>query len=302
MAQVKPALLFAALAPAFGLALATPARAAEPIQPGDRMHAAQLWKANCAGCHGPGTAQPDPTPLGLRLGAQPLRNPALLAARTDDDLITAVLKGGPGAGSPAFKFFSLLDAADLVAFLRQGQPTIADVFPDAAAYTAKTYTLQGPALTRAESLSGVEFPASERELMVFMVYKGDRPALGPRVVPQDPIKLDALSPRDRLGFVVFGALSPGKGQEPVPYALGLANDFSVQRLLSGGAALDLSKVTAGVVGKGGREPGKRKPFVSKGAPEQAAAITRLYARAVELAAIANKEESDRHLFDAPDKK
>ena len=213
-----------------------------------------------------------------------------------------MLKGGPGPGSPAFRFLSLLDAADLVAFLRHEKPTIADVFPEAGAYTAKSYTLAGAALNRAESLSGAELSAEEKDLVVFVVYKGDRPPLGPRLVSQDPVQLDSLSPRNRIGFVVFGASRPPKAAEAVPYALGLANDFSVQKLLSGGPALDLSKVAAGVVGKGGREPGKRKPFVSKAAPELAAAITRLYARAIEVAAIAAKEEADRHLFDAPEKK
>lgn len=299
MAQVsswKLSMVLGALA-----CVATSARAAEPVLAGDRPRAAELWRLHCAGCHGTGTSLPDPAPLGAKLGAKALRDPALLAARTDEDLIRTVLKGGPGPGSPAFKFLGLLDAADLVAFLRQGQPTIADVFPEAAAYTAKSYVLAGPASTRAESLAGVELPAAERNLMVFMVYKGERPALGPRVVPQDPVQLDALSPQKRLGFVVYGALVPPKGGEPVPVALGLANDFSVAKLISG-EALDLSKVTPGVVGKGGREPGKRKPFVSKAAPAQAAELTRLYGRAVELAAIAAKEEADRHLFDAPEKK
>lgn len=284
------------------LALAGAARAAEPILAGDRPRATDLWRLHCSGCHGSGTGAPDPAPLGFKLGARPLRDPSLLAARTDDDLIAAVLKGGPGPGSPAFRFLSLLDAADLVAFLRHGQPTVADVFPEAAAYTAKSYTLSGPALTRAESLAGAELTSAERELRLFMVYKGERPPMGPRLVAQDPVSLDSLSPKARIGFVVFGALLPGKGGEPVPYALGLANDYSVAKLLSGGAGLDLAKVAPGVVGKGGREPGKRKAFVSKAAPDQAAAITRLYARAIEVAAIAAKEEADRHLFDPPEKK
>ena len=46
----------------------------------------------------------------------------------------------------------------------------------------------------------------------------------------------------------------------------------------------------------------RKPFVSKAAPEAAHALTRLYARAAEAAALAAREENDRHLFDAPEKR
>jgi hypothetical protein len=57
-----------------------------------------------------------------------------------------------------------------------------------------------------------------------------------------------------------------------------------------------------VVGKGAKGTGPRKPFVSKAAPDAARALTRLYARASEAAALAAREEADRHLFDAPEKR
>jgi hypothetical protein len=81
-------------------------------------------------------------------------------------------------------------------------------------------------------------------------------------------------------------------------ALALAPDFAVTRLLS--PSPEAGKVAPAIVGKGGRDPGRRKPFVSKAAPEAARAMTRLYARAVEAAALAAREEADRHLFDAAD--
>jgi hypothetical protein len=46
-------------------------------------------------------------------------------------------------------------------------------------------------------------------------------------------------------------------------------------------------------GKGGCEPGGRKPFVSGAAPGAARTLTRLYARVVEAAAMAAREEADR---------
>ena len=56
-----------------------------------------------------------------------------------------------------------------------GLPSIADLFPDAASYTAKSYTLQGPALVRAEALTGDELKPDEKALTVFSVYAGDVP-------------------------------------------------------------------------------------------------------------------------------
>ena len=281
------------------LALAPlPALAEGPLLVGDKGNAASLWRIHCAGCHGDAAAFADPTAIGKQLGGKRLRDAAFLAARSDEDLITTMLKGGPGGGSPAMVFLSPLDAADLVAWLRAGLPRVEDVFEGASAFHVKKYPLAGPGLARAESLAGAELRPDERELPVFTVYGRAPSPLGPRLVPQEPVALDALSPKDRRGWVVFGELKGPKGDQ-LPLALGLANDFSVVKL-AGAPGLDLSKVAPSVLGRGGREPGKRKAFASKAAPEQAAALTRLYARAVEAAAAAFKDEADRHLFDQPE--
>jgi hypothetical protein len=244
---------------------------------------------HCIGCH---AADGTPTQIGGSLGAPMVKDPSLIAARSDDQLISFLLRGTPQHPPPGTAL-ELLDAADLVAYLRAGLPSIGDLFPDAAAYTAKAYTLQGPALIRAEALVGEELKAGEKVLTVFSVYSGDQPPTGPRLVPQDPVQLDGLSPKTKRGYVVFGWLAGG------PVAMALAPDFSVLRLLS--ANPQVAKAAPAVVGKGGKGSGPRKPFVSKAAPETARALTRLYARAAEAAALAAKEESDRHLFDPPEK-
>ena len=268
---------------------AASASAADALLPGDASNARKLDRMYCAACHGAG----EPTAVGKSLGAPGLRDPALIASRSEDQLITLFLKGTPKHPAPGTAL-TLLDAADLVAFLRAGLPAIADLFPDAAAYTARTYTLQGPALNRAETLAGEELKPGERGLMVFSVYSGEPPATGPRLVPQDPVALDELSPRAKRGYAVFGWLSGA------PVAMALAPDFSVARLFSPNP--QIAKAAPAVVGKGARGSGPRKPFVSRSAPEAARALTRLYARASEAAALAAREETDRHLFDAPEKR
>ncbi len=272
-----------------GWVAALPALGGEALLAGDARHAQKIYRLECAGCHGTG----EPTQLGKSLGAPQLKDPALISSRSDDQLIALLLKGTPKHPAPGGGL-TLLDAADLVALLRGGLPSISDLFPDAAAYTAKVYPLAGPALTRAESLAGDELKPDERALTVFSVYGGDPPATGPRLVPQDPVQLDELSPRSKRGYVVFGSIPGGA------VAMALLPDLSVARLLSGNPAV--SKAAPAVVGKGGREPGRRKPFVSKAAPDAARALTRLYARAAEAASLAAREESDRHLFDAPEKR
>lgn len=283
---------------ALALVLAAAPALAEPLLPGDRANATRLWRLQCAGCHGAGEA---PTAIGRTLGAPWLRDATFLAARDDDQLIATMLKGGPGPNSPALGgSLDLLDAADLVAFLRAGLPTVSDIFTDAAAYTGKRYKLQGPAQQRAERLSGGDLTPAETELTIFSVYGGERPALGARLVPQDPVSLDELPMKAKKGYVVFGELT-GPAGDAQPVAMGLGLDFAVTRLAASSQGPELSRVAPAVVGKGGRDPGKRKPFVSKTAPGPARALTRLYARAVEAAALAAKEEADRHLFDAPEK-
>lgn len=278
-----------AAALAAGLLAAVPVFGAEALLAGDARNAQKIYRLECAGCHGAG----EPTQVGKSLGAPQLKDPVLITSRTDDQLIALLLKGTPKHPAPAGAL-TLLDAADLVAFLRGGLPAISQLFPDAAAYTARSYPLQGPALTRAESLAGDELKPDERALTVFSVYAGDPPATGPRLVPQDPVQLDALSPKSKRGYVVFGVVPGGT------VAMALLPDLSVARLFSTNPAV--SKAAPAVVGKGGREPGRRKPFVSKTAPDAARALTRLYARAAEAASLAAREESDRHLFDAPEKR
>ena len=264
--------------------------AAEPTLAGDARHAKDLYQLHCAACH---RESGEPTAPGKSLGAPLLKDPALIAGRSDEQLMGMVLKGTPLHPAPGTAL-SLLDAADLAAFLRSGLPSIADLFPDAAAYTTKSYTLQGPALVRAEALLGEELQPDERAMTVFSVYSGEQPPTGPRLVPQDPVQLDELSPKSKRGYVIFGWL-PG-----APVAMALGPDLSVVRLLSPNPSV--AKAAPAVVGKGGKGSGPRKPFVSKAAPETARALTRLYARAAEAAALAAKEEADRHLFDAPEKR
>ena len=266
------------------------AAAADPLLPGDARNAQKLYRLHCAACHG---AFGQPTQVGKSLGAPLLRDPSLIASRSDDQLLALLRQGTKQHPAPGAAL-SLLDAADLVAFLRGGLPSIVDLFPDAAAYTAKSYTLQGPALVRAEALAGDELKPEERALIVFSVYGGEQPATGPRLVPQDPVLLDELSPKSKRGYVIFDWLSGA------PVALALGPDFTVARLLS--PSHQMTRAAPAVVGKGGREPGRRKPFVSKAAPEAARALTRLYARAAEAALLAAREETDRHLFDTADKR
>jgi hypothetical protein len=158
----------------------------------------------------------------------------------------------------------------------------------------KTYSISGPAQVRAEALTGDDLKAEEKSLSVFSVYGGEPPATGPRLVPQDPVALDELQPKNKRGYVVFGWLGGA------PVAMALAPDFSVVRLVSSNPAV--AKAAPAVVGKGGKAPGARKPFVSKAAPDAARSLTRLYARAAEVASMAAREEADRHLFDAPEKR
>ena len=92
---------------------------AEPLLPGDARNAAKLHRMHCIGCH---AADGTPTQAGRSLGAPMLKDPALVAGRTDDQLLTLLLKGTPKHPPPGTAL-TLLDAADLEPAFRMAPDT-----------------------------------------------------------------------------------------------------------------------------------------------------------------------------------
>jgi mono/diheme cytochrome c family protein len=304
------------------LALAAPALvlAAAPIVPapavpaalqGDADHGAALYRLHCAACHGPG-GRGDGLLSRSLTAPRPadLRDPPLLLQRGDPELFEAIARGGRSAGlhptMPGFEdSLDPLDVWDLVALLRRDQPAITDFFPDAARYTARTYTLDRASLARLAPLLGELSPA-ECQVPVVAVFGGKRPADGPVFVPQDPRALDTLEPRRKLGYLTFVTVQTPWAERPAALALAFDREGFITHVradLEGLAPAERAraeKIFASFVGLGGKAydyEDFKAPRVPSGQAAEASKLakgfTRAYYRALEGAVMFDKEERER---------
>jgi len=277
---------------------------AETAQIGVPSNGALLFRVNCAACHGvDGRGQGPLTPQ-LAVSPGDLRDPAFLSTRSDDDLMTVIARGGVARKRsktmPAFPTISDLDRWDLVAFLRQNELKVADFFPHARYFTAKAYPLDKNAIERLTTLFGRPLTPQETRMTVVTAY-GKRPAndtAGPELVPQDPVSLDKLNPKEKIGYLVFVDL-PAQGGAMTSYGVAIANDGSVTHVDSeaGITKPAVDAVYQGFVGQGQKgQPGSLKP--GKGStPPTAQAFKNAYARILESIGLFDKEERDRHWAD-----
>ncbi|MFN7133912.1 MAG: c-type cytochrome, partial [Myxococcales bacterium] len=227
-------LLIAAFALTFpSAAFAGPAA---PARAGDPVHGAELYRLHCASCHGPdGTGggylsqtltSPPPTNL---------KRPGFLVSRGDKQLFAAIMQGGEAAGAkftmPAFgRNLGVLDAWDLVAWIRQGQLEVVDFWPEAAKFTAKDYTLDADALKRLEDVV-TDYSEKEKSVTVVTAFSGEnKPADGPEFVPQDPRLIANLKPKQKLGYVAFVDVEVPGLKQPVGLGISMARDGVIQKI------------------------------------------------------------------------
>ena len=232
-----------------------------------------------------------------------LRDPAMLATRSNDDLKSEILKGVPSAKPPTLMpgspWLNGLELEDLITFLRHDALDVTDFFPTAKYFIAKNYTFDSKALGRIQKLSGQSVPPGENSLTVVTFYGDDNPK-GPEFVPQDPVQLDKLSPKDRKGYVVFADLPQGKGRATTGLSLGRDGDVIAVHTEAGLRTPALDKAYLGYVGQGNKvDPSAFRMPKGKAAPSaaEAHAFDLAYARALEGIAAADADEKDRHWAD-----
>jgi hypothetical protein len=255
-----------------------------------------------------------------------VRGPELAVARSDQNLFDAITHGGTGVSKsalmPAFgSTLTSLDAWDLVAYLRRDAPRVVDFFPSAGRVLAKSYTLDVFALERLQKALGTAVTPDLTTLQVVTVFNGDRePGVAPVIEAQDPVTLDTLKPKDKLGYLVFVSVQLPGDEAALPIALATDPKGHILKASSmAGAAVDAARNTllAGLVGQGQKggvqtplkvavvKPAKlpkgQKP---KPAPAAAGPLLTLdagFARAMEAVTMYDKEERDRTWADAPSK-
>ena len=281
---------------------------------GDVHRGAQLFRLNCAGCHG-ATGRGDGL-MARSLSPAPGEVVGTEAniARTDADLYKLLHDGGR-----AFELSSTmpdfgdelgeLELWDLVAFLRQGSYSVADFFPNAGRYLVKRYTLDAYAKQRLTQTFGTPPTAQQSSMEVVTAFSGgNAPGAPPQLEPQDPVTLDSLKPHDRIGYVVFVDAQLPIDEKPLPVAIATDRDGKILEAVSTAGVDDTARdaYLKGYVGQGhkGAHPPLIAPKLPRGKKVRPSADGKLlgfdaaYARAMEAVTMYDKEERDRTWADS----
>jgi mono/diheme cytochrome c family protein len=298
-----------ALALAAVVALPAAAAAERPIR-GDAVRGEQLFRMECAACHGAdlrGQTEWAKLAPAKGLGQLPdLRDAAYLAQRSDAQLRSSIRKGvgrkGDIAGHAFGDSISTLEAWDLVQYLRNGVLAVTDLYPQAAKFTAKDFAIDVHGLARLRDGAGVNLADDEKTVVVLTVYKDAETTGAVRLIPWKPVNLDLLKAEDRLGFLVFEeVLLPGE-TEKAGLGLAVGRDGKIQKIALKMAdpakRAEHEKLLSAFVGMGERKPTKLKaPKNVRGADKYEAIVTRALGRAAEGIAMYDKFERERTMFD-----
>jgi mono/diheme cytochrome c family protein len=295
----------ARLLPLLPLLLSAAARSEAP-RLGDLENGALLIRVHCAACHGVDARGGGELASRLPVRVYDLRDPAYLATRSDGALAAAIAKGGAKDKGgvrvmPAFPLLSNLDLWDIIAYLRNGQLNVADFFPDARFFTAKKYTFDKNAQLRLEKEFGHSLSAQDKEITLVAVF-GQGTGGGPEALPADPINLDRLLPKEKVGYLVFAELP--FGQKRVTTGLAISKDGKILKVASIGPTgsdrlVEGYQAFIGLGAKGQTDllkpasKGKAKPGANPGDR----ALEEAYARGLEAIVLWDREERERHWAD-----
>lgn len=298
---LRAASVLLALAPAMALAEA-------PLR-GDAMHGQELFRMECASCHGPegrGSEFWRKASAGKGWGRLPdLQDSAFMATRSDVQLVNAMRKGSGLEGPiPHHRITSLsrLDAWDVVAFLRSDNLRVSDFYRDAAKFTAHEFTIDEHGAKRLQEKVKVTLSDSDRKVVVITAYSGKTPSQGPRLVKWTPVELDLLDAKARLGHLVFLDIVPPGEKAPVTagFAFGLDGKLGQVRVRHPDPKkrAEFEKMLSAFAGQGDRSAIAFKPPRNvRGADRWAPLVTRAAARAAEAIVMFDKAERDRTAFD-----
>ena len=286
---------------------------------GDPEHGQQVYALSCRGCHG--DKGDGAGVMAAHLGHAPgaARSLEVGFRHSDDDLFKLLREGGPSLGlSPIMPRTGLtvLEAWDVVAYLREGLPRMTDFFPGAARVLEKRYTLDDTAAGRLAKELGKAPAQASAPVEVVTLFNGSRePGNDPVIEAQDPVTLDSLKPREKVGYVVFVSAQVAGDSAPRPVALGIDLQGKIVHAASSypDAPAAREKALAAYVGLGQRGPfaplsasgGAKDKKAKKGkAPASAGGASSMdaaYAVASEAINAYEKEERDRTWADAPAK-
>lgn len=265
----------------------------ERPQVGDPVHGKKLYDKQCGACHGDGGA-------GGRSGVA-LRDSGRMNLLRDDQLY-AILKSGAGVKKePNHKFegkLSYLELWDVVAYMNTLHLEIGEFFPDATHYVAKDYDIDENGLKRIEKAIGKRPEDKRASVFTFFKKAGMEPVM--EYVPQDPIKLDHLKKKEKIGYLIFLPLKTVGFDGEAGVAMdqeGKIRKVLVHRSIQNAELLNKSLSRfEGLGKKGQKEP--LKPGGDKNLAKIAEDLYPVYLRAMESATMYDRDESERTWADS----
>lgn len=170
-----------------------------PELPGDARHGWDLFRLHCVNCHGASRRGTGIYRSKLPTPPADLRDPVLLASRSDDQIAHAIMHGIAAQPSskkkdmPSFsKELGEQDAMDVVAFLRGDSIYLVECFPEATHYAEVRPAVTGPPLYAAHAAAvhsepvilahGAALPASALHVGYVTFVELDLPSVGPTPV------------------------------------------------------------------------------------------------------------------------
>lgn len=297
------------LAPVAALLLAPAARAQSPLR-GDAERGGQLFRMECATCHGvdgTGSSAWRAATEGKNLGTLPdLRDSAFLAQRSDDDLVEAIRRGmGRNGWIPGHAFassLSLMDTWDVVQWLRDGTLSVAQFYPEAAKFTAKDFRIDQWGVDRLAEKLNLRYSQHELDVVVLTVYRGERDRNeSARLVPWNPVELDLLKASDRIGYLVFQEMETPAGVK-IRVGLAIGTDGKLKRVEVSHpdekVRSEAQQALSRFVGQGQKGPVAFKaPAGLRNGAAWASALTRAASLAAEGITMYEKSERARTAFD-----
>ncbi|MEW5855336.1 MAG: cytochrome c [Myxococcota bacterium] len=271
-----------------------------PLQ-GDLVRGKELYDAHCMSCHGANG-----------MGGKELRlsDSNLLNARSDTKLLDLIREGDSSRPKKSRHFklpgeLGVLDAWDIIGFLRSRTIEVPVMVPDADRYLAIPYTPDEFGLERLQKTTGQSFKPEDSKFTVYAGYKtgwGGQTSL----LPADPKVLDKLKRNMKVGYVVVVPLSGQKRETEVVLTLEPKN-LSIVRAraitMDGMPDPELDKQLQRFEGKGDRRvSGQPKATLKVGGGGKNFAaletqVTEAFVRAAECVTAFEVQERDRSWAD-----
>jgi len=258
---------------------------------GDARNGGKLYAAQCSACHGDGGK-------GGRSGVA-LTDSSRMTLLRDEQVYAVIARGEGVKKEKDHKFeskLSLLDIWDVISYVDTLHLELGGFFPDASHYVAKEYEIDEHGLKRIGDAAG-QAPKDKKAAVFTFFKKDDNPLL---YVPQDPIKLDALKKKDKVGYLVFLPFKTTGFDGEIGVAMdasGKIKKLAVHESVANAELVNKSLSRfEGLGKKGQKEP--LKPGGDKTMAQIATDLFPVYLRAMETATMYDRDENERTWADA----